>query len=271
MSDNSGNESSGDGPDTEDGARDEDATVGAVDLVDALEDPAVVEDVEVDEVTPGEELLERVAAAPPEATARALAAVGEAASRLDEEAAEQRERAEDLTDRLRRKQAEFKNYKKRQQERMEAERERATEDLVTRLVEVRDNLQRALDTDEGADIRGGVESTLAQFDRELDRENVEVLEPDPGEAVDPERHEVLATVAAEQPADTIAGLHRPGYEMAGKVLRPAQVTVSKGSTDEHSTDDTADESATDDRVGETGDETGETGDGTAEQVTGGDS
>jgi len=273
MSDNSGTESSEETPETEDATRDEESTARAVDLVDALADPAVVDDgpVEVGNVAPADELLRRVEAATPEATARALATLGRTATRLDGEAAEQRERAEDLADSLRRKQAEFKNYKKRQQKRMEEERERATEDLVSRLVEVRDNLQRALDTDEGVDIRDGVESTLAQFDRELDRENVEVLEPDPGEAVDPERHEVLATVSAEQPEDAIAGLHRPGYEMAGKVLRPAQVTVSKGGdggTDKRSTDDRA----ADDAAGETGDgTTGEGGDDTAERVTGGDS
>jgi molecular chaperone GrpE len=103
---------------------------------------------------------------------------------------------------------------------------------VERLLDVRDNLERALSTDADTDIRGGVESTLAQFDRELDRENVEPIEPAVGDTVDPGRHEVLATVPSAEPADTIADVHRPGYEMAGKLLRPARVTVSDGDTDD---------------------------------------
>ena len=203
------------------------------DLLEEIDDSAaarILEEgpVEVGDLDPGEGLRGRVERLPAETIATTLLALGRTVEHLDTTVTEQRERATDLEDRLRRKQAEFKNYKRRQKERMEEERERATEDLVERLLAVRDNLQRALDTDESADIRGGIESTLAQFDRELDRENVEIIEPAPGDAVDPGRHEVLATVPSGQPQDAIADIHRPGYEMAGKVLRPAQVTVSTG-------------------------------------------
>jgi len=128
---------------------------------------------------------------------------------------------------------------------MEEERQRATEDLVGRLLDVRDNLARALEQDEDADIRGGIESTLVQFDEELDRENVEVIEPDLGAEVEPQRHEVLITVESDQPEDTVAQLHRPGYEMAGKVLRPAQVAVSDGSLADDDGDDSDESAATD--------------------------
>lgn len=63
----------------------------------------------------------------------------------------------------------------------------------------------------------------------LDGEGVEPIEPDPGTETDPNRHEVLLRVESDQPEGTVADLHRPGYEMAGKVLRTAQVTVSDGS------------------------------------------
>jgi len=196
-------------------------------------------------VEPDDQLRQSVEAASSGHIAHALAVLGDALARIDTDRAEQRERADDLESRLRRKQAEFQNYKKRQQEQMEKERERATEDLVERLLDVRDNLARALDTDEGADIRSGVESTLAQFDRELDRENVDRIEPEPGDAVDPICHEVLATVPSDERADAIAEIHRPGYEMAGRVLRPAQVTVSDGPDSEESGERAGD--GTDDR------------------------
>ncbi|MFC6722166.1 nucleotide exchange factor GrpE [Halobacteriaceae archaeon SHR40] len=174
-------------------------------------------------------LVSVIETTPAEVVAAGFASLHEDVDELEAELEEERERADDLESRLKRKQADFQNYKKRQKERMEEEKQRATEDLVSRLLDVRDNLQRALEQDAGTDIRGGVESTLEQFNQELDKENVAVIEPDVGSEVDPRRHEVLATIASDQPEDTVADLHRPGYEMAGKVLRPAQVAVSDGS------------------------------------------
>ena len=133
---------------------------------------------------------------------------------------------DDLTDKLSRARADFKNYKKRMKKQQEEMKARATEDLVGELIDVRDNLVRALDQDADADIRPGVESTLEAFDRALEDENVAFISPDPGEDVDPERHEVMQRVDSDQPAGTIADLYQQGYEMADKILRPARVTVS---------------------------------------------
>ena len=191
-----------------------------------------------------EELVDRVAEADPEAVAVELATLQLRVAALAGETTELASEVEDLESRLARKQADFQNYKQRQQRKLEQEKARATEDLVERLLDVRDNLQRALDQDEDADIRGGVESTLRQFDEQLARENVERIEPDPGEETDPQRHEVLMRVESDEPADSVAHVHRPGYEMGGKVLRAAQVTVSEGPGDERegADGDTADAS-----------------------------
>lgn len=165
---------------------------------------------------------------------------------LREEAAELETERDDLESRLKRKQAEFQNYKKRQEKQREKERARATEALVEKLLEVRDNLNRALEQDADADIREGVEATFRQLDDILDGEGVEAIEPDPGTETDPKRHEVLLQVESDEPEGTVAELHRPGYEMAGKVLRAAQVTVSEGPSE--------DSKAEDDDDGEDGDE-----------------
>jgi len=145
---------------------------------------------------------------------------------LEREAVESAERVEELESSLRRTKADFQNYKKRAKKRQEQEKARATESLVTRLTEVRDNLVRALDQDESADIRPGVESTLETFDRVLGEENVDVIDPEPGQEVDPERHEVMMRVDSEHPAGTVADVYKQGYEMADKVIEAAQVTVS---------------------------------------------
>jgi molecular chaperone GrpE len=197
------------------------------------------------EAPPDEDILERIEQADPEEIAGLFAALGQHVESLEDQLEDRDEELEDLQSRLRRKQADFQNYKKRQKERLAEEKQRATEDLVERLVDVRDNLARALDQDEDADIRDGVETTLRQFDEQLERENVERLEPEPGEEVDPQRHETLATIESDQPEGTVAERHRPGYEMAGKVIRPAQVVTSDepGDHGDSGAGDSADETA----------------------------
>lgn len=202
-----------------DGASDADATDAA--------DPgagAEATDAESAETERESDLAARVAAVDEELAAE-VAELAARADELDSEVAE-------LRSKLKRKQADFQNYKQRTKRKQEQIRDRATEDLVERLVPVRDNLLRALDQDEGADIRPGVESTLTELDRVLEDENVSVIEPDSGDEVDPHRHEVMLRVDADQPEGTVVDIYQPGYEMADKVLRPAQITVSTGESDD---------------------------------------
>lgn len=135
---------------------------------------------------------------------------------------------EDLESRVKRTAADFENYKKRQEKKREQAAAAATERLVERLLDVRDNLQRAIDqsTEEGESLREGVKLTLAEFDRVLDAEEVSEIAPEPGASVDPNRHEVMVQVEGEQPAGRIEEVYQPGYAMDSRVIRPAQVVVS---------------------------------------------
>jgi molecular chaperone GrpE len=223
---------------TEQDAADESAATESERTVDDVDIEEAPEDVDVSEVdidgeddaesgTPDEALVERVAESDPEGIASELAALRARTETLEDEVADREAEIEELESKLKRKQADFKNFKKRMQKRREEEKQRATEDLVTRLFDVRDNLQRALEQDEDADIRDGVEATLRQLDDVLDAEGVEVIDPDPGSDVDPTQHQVLARVDSGEEPGSIADVHRPGYEMGEKVLREAQVTVSE--------------------------------------------
>ncbi|MFB6299571.1 MAG: nucleotide exchange factor GrpE [Halobacteriales archaeon] len=158
-----------------------------------------------------------------------IEALREERNELQSELEDAHTEIDDLESRLKRTQADFQNYKKRAKDKQERIKERATEELVTELIEVRDNLARALEQDVSTDIRDGVEATLNSFDRILADENVEVVDPDSGEEVDPRRHEVVHRTESDQPEGTIAEVYRPGYEMAGSMLREAQVVVSDGS------------------------------------------
>jgi molecular chaperone GrpE len=148
----------------------------------------------------------------------------------ESELAEAREEVDDLESRLKRKQADFQNYKKRAKKRQEQIKDRATEDLVERLIDVRDDLERGIEAghEDVESMRDGFRVVLKEFDRILDAENVERVDPQPGTEVDPQRHEVMMRVDSDRAEGEIHEVYRPGYEMADKVLQAAQVTVSNG-------------------------------------------
>jgi molecular chaperone GrpE len=165
---------------------------------------------------------------------------------LESELTERETEVEDLTDRLRRTRADYENYKKRAERKRERVKERATEDLIERLLDVRDNLRRATEEDDpdAERLLDGVEMTLREFDRVLDDEGVTEIAPMPGDEIDPARHEVMMRADSDQPADTVADVYAPGYEMAGEVIRPARVTVSTGPADDGDASEEADAART---------------------------
>jgi len=186
------------------------------------------DDSEADDAMNGQSvdsLIEQIAAHDEELAAAAHE-LGDRIDTLETEVDNKDAELNELSEKLRRSRADFQNYKKRTEKNKKEMKARATEDLVVRLADVRENLVRALEQDEDADIRPGVESTLEAFDDALDAENVSIIKPEPGDDVDPEYHEVMLQVESDQPDGTIVDIYQNGYEMAGKVLQPAQVTVS---------------------------------------------
>ncbi len=163
----------------------------------------------------------------------ALAEARKERDTLAERVEELEDEREALEERVKRTAADFENYKKRQEQQRERIRAEATEELVERLLEVRENLKRALEgpEDDAEGLREGVELTLAEFDRVLDAENVVEVAPEAGDAVDPQRHEVMMRVSGDQAPGTIEEVYRSGYEMGEKVIRPAQVAVSEADDD----------------------------------------
>ena len=175
-----------------------------------------------------EEALAAAVAEHDEALAREVAALEADLAESREKLRERDEEVEELTSKLARVRADFSNYKERAKRKQEDIRERASEALVERLAPVRNDLLRALDQDEGSDLRPGVESTLEKFDEVLAEEGVEAIDPEPGEDVDPARHQVMLRVDSDRPEGAIHEVYEPGYEMGDRVLSEAKVTVSTG-------------------------------------------
>jgi len=163
-----------------------------------------------------------------EALAQEVAALEDEFAETQEALFDAEAEVEELTSKLARVRADFSNYKQRAKRKQEEIRERASEALVERIAPVRNDLLRALDQDEGSDLRPGVESTLEKFDEVLTDEGVESIAPDPGDDVDPARHQVMLRVDSDRPEGTVHEVYEPGYEMGDRVVSEAKVTVSDG-------------------------------------------
>lgn len=140
--------------------------------------------------------------------------------------------AADLRDRVARGQAEFDNFRKRTFREREEERKRAGERLVSELLPAIDNLERAIEhTTAGGDLVDllkGVEAVHAQVIGILGKEGVAVIDPF-GEPFDHNAQQAVSQQEdAEVPEGTVVAVFQKGYEMGGRVVRPAMVVVSTG-------------------------------------------
>ncbi|MBI4335855.1 MAG: nucleotide exchange factor GrpE [Candidatus Omnitrophica bacterium] len=136
-----------------------------------------------------------------------------------------------LKDKLLRLGAEFDNYKKRvQKERLELVKY-AGESFVLELLHIIDNFERAFQAaDKTRDFKvlhQGVEMILREVQNFLKDKGVKKIVT-AGEKFDPHRHEAVETLAcADKPENLIIEELQSGYELNGKIIRPAKVKVSK--------------------------------------------
>ena len=137
-----------------------------------------------------------------------------------------------LNDRHLRLAAEFENYRKRVRAEKRETWARAQADLVRRLVESVDDLQRValLDPETASvqDIVEGVDLVERKLLRSLADAGLEVLDP-AGEDFDPNVMEAVMTAPAssEDEDDTVDMVLQRGYLLEGHLVRPARVSVRK--------------------------------------------
>lgn len=139
--------------------------------------------------------------------------------------------ADGLEDRLKRAQAEFVNESRRIARQAEQDRRYAIDGVVKDLVPLAEGLDSALLAGAGvpqaAPLREGVALVARQLEDMLKRYDVELLRP-AGQPFDPLAHEAILVVErADLPPGQVADVIRPGFRLHGRVVRPAQVTVSR--------------------------------------------
>ena len=140
-----------------------------------------------------------------------------------------RERDEYL-DALQRLKAEFENYKKRISRDQAEFVTRASERLVTQLLPVLDDLERALEAaaeHEEAELEEGVRLVYRSLAEALAKEGLVEVETDG--AFDPHTQEALLAQPSDADEGTVIQVLQKGYKLGDRVLRPARVVVSSGS------------------------------------------
>lgn len=163
----------------------------------------------------------------------ALAAAQVDAVRAERDEAVARAQAErdEFLAALQRERAEFTNFRRRTADERVQERGLAGVDLITKVLILADDFDRALET-RPADLadHAWVEG-IAAIDRKLrlllESEGVSAVEATPGTPFDPREHEAVVSVPGTGRAEgVIVEEVRRGYRLRDRMIRPALVAVA---------------------------------------------
>ena len=144
---------------------------------------------------------------------------------------------DDFKDRMLRIAAEFENWKKRAKKEQTDGVNEARERVLKDMLEVIDNLERAVAMQTSAGGNGGVDGSavlkgvdivLRLFKQKLERYEVRPFDAT-GQPFDPRVHEAISRVEHKEiPAGSVAVELQKGYRVGDRLLRPALVSVSAG-------------------------------------------
>jgi molecular chaperone GrpE len=147
------------------------------------------------------------------------------------------EQVAEMKDRLLRTLAEMENLRGRTAREVEDTRKYAVTGFARDVLEVADNLGRALasvpqearETDEAVkNLMLGVEMTQRSLLTALEKHKVRRVAPQKGDRFDPNLHQAMFEVPTDQHAPgTVAEVMQDGYVIADRLLRPALVGVAK--------------------------------------------
>jgi molecular chaperone GrpE len=150
----------------------------------------------------------------------------EALEKLEEEARELEEERDEWEEKAKKIKADFENYKKDQDERKQRWQKKAERELAEDMIEVMDNLERAIaSADEDSAILQGVKMVADQLYSELEKRGLERIDAE-GEEFDPELHKAVETREHDE-EDKVLEQKRKGYMFDDRVLREAEVVVGE--------------------------------------------
>ncbi|MEA2496508.1 MAG: molecular chaperone GrpE [Thermoleophilaceae bacterium] len=126
-----------------------------------------------------------------------------------------------------RTQADFENFRKRAARDIAVSADRAKAKLVSELLPVVDNLERALATanPEEDHLAEGVRLVHVELTRLLERNGIQAYDP-AGEQFDPTVHEAISMREGDNGSGIVLDVVEKGYKLGDNVIRPARVVVS---------------------------------------------
>ena len=130
-----------------------------------------------------------------------------------------------------RAQAEMENLRKRTTRDIENAHKYALEKFVNELLPILDSMTLGMNAAESAEnveeLREGMDLTLKMFISALEKFGVQTIDPQ-GEKFNPEQHEAISMQEIEgTESNTVVSVMQKGYELNGRLVRPAMVVVAK--------------------------------------------
>lgn len=121
------------------------------------------------------------------------------------------------------------NLRRRHTEEIQAAHKFAGQKFAAEMLPVKDYLEMALLDQSGNfdALKTGVQMTLNELDKAFGHTQISEINPQPGDKLDPHRHQAMQAVESGQEPNTVVSVLKKGYLLADRVLRPAMVTVAK--------------------------------------------
>jgi molecular chaperone GrpE len=143
----------------------------------------------------------------------------------------EKEQSQVYRDAALRSQAEMENLRKRTVRDVEGAHKYALEKFVHELLPIMDSLSLGMSAAESAEhvneLREGMDLTLKMFINALDKFGVKEIDP-LNEKFNPEQHEAVSMQEIEgYESGTVVTVMQKGYELNGRLVRPAMVVVAK--------------------------------------------
>ena len=166
---------------------------------------------------------------------------------VDEEIADLKQQLEDAQskvadywDQIVRANAEMENIKRRASRDVENARKFSVESFANDLIPVMDSLEQGIgsitESTDIAAVKEGMELTIDVMLKTMEKQGMKQVNP-VGERFNPQHHEAMTMIPSpDHPEDHVIDVFQKGYELNGRVIRPARVVVSQGETEMPSID-----------------------------------
>jgi len=136
---------------------------------------------------------------------------------------------QDIVELLQRTQANFENFRKQTEKRVQDIQKFANKDLILQILPILDNFELALKNckSDSNEFVKGIELIYSQIFTILENQGIKTIQTE-NQKFDPNLHEALMKVGSCKPENTIVEELQKGFVLNDKVIRCAKVKISAG-------------------------------------------